>query len=383
MVVLWLVVVVGLASVALAYNPSLAVVHEYDDHSNTLVDVAYAEQFDLVFSLDQAGGFFVYQVRQEAAERITEFEAGHALAVGQEAVYIAAADTLWAFDVEGGELTEVTQLPAHPQSIAFDEAREVVWSTGNGTVFGYHVPNGSEYTTYTEHTGGLQDIAVRGDYIATGTTWSDEVVVYDIAAEEVAYEPALPNDVGQVGAVHITADDDLVVGTGADEGDVVGLFDLDDQEPVVQYREHTFSVSDVEYDADHDVIVSMGFDNTIKFYDVEADEVATVYQHPDTIYAGDLDTRNDLLWFGDGEERSGTVTGLDVFFEEPTPTPTPVETTMSAATPPSTPERTTDEGAAPTPAVTPTASGEDGAGFGVGLAIVALIGAALMVRRID
>jgi hypothetical protein len=32
--------------------------------------------------------------------------------------------------------------------------------------------------SYDEHAGGLQDIAVRGDYVATGTTWSDEVVVY-------------------------------------------------------------------------------------------------------------------------------------------------------------------------------------------------------------
>jgi len=377
----------GLAGVSLAYSPSLTVVHEYEDHSQTLADVAYAEQFDIVFSLDEEGGFYAYQIQRDRVDQINEFEAGHALTVGEGVVYIAAADTLWAFDVEAGELTELTQLEAHPPAIAYDEARDVVWTVGNGTVYGYDATDGSEYMTYTAHTGGIETIAVRGDYIATGTTWSDEVVVYNVESEEVAFEPDLPDDVGQVGAVHITAGDELIVGTGAEEGDVVAMFDIVQEEQIISYREHIFSVSAVEYDQEHDVIISMGFDNTIKFYDVEAGEVATVYEHPDTIYTGDLDTRNDLLWVGDGEERSGTVTGIDVFYQEPTPTQTPTPTESETPsptpdmTPSATPETTPDETNDQTEDETPTTPGDDGAGFGPVLAFLVFVGLALLAAR--
>lgn len=379
-----LLLVAGLAGVGLAYSPSLDVVYEYEDHSNQLVDVEYADQFDIVFSLDKQGGFYAYQVQQEQVEQINEFEAGHALAVGDGVVYIAAADTLWEFDVAAGELTELTTLEAHPPAIDYDETRDMVWTVGDGTVYGYDATDGSEQMRYTEHTEGIETIDVRGDYIATGTTFSDELVVYDVPAEEVAYEPDLPDDVKQVSSVHITAGDGLVVGTDAEDDSLVAVYDIVQKEPVLEYREHIFAVSAVTYDEKNDVVISMGFDNTVKFFDVEAGEVAAVYEHPDTIYAGDLDTRNSVLWFGDGEQRSGTVTGIDVFFEAtPTPTPTPTATPTETATPEPTPEPETT----PTPAAgsgsddTPTSTGEDGPGFGAGLAVLAIVSLALLAAR--
>jgi len=379
-----LVLVTALAGVGLAYSPSLDVVHEYEDHSHKLADVEYAGQFDIVFSLDEEGGFYAYQVQPEQVEQITEFEAGHALAVGDGVVYVAAADTLWEFDVAAGELTELTTLEAHPPAIDYDETRDMVWTVGNGTVYGYDAADGSEEVRYTEHTEGIETIDVRGDYVATGTTFSDELVVYDIPAGEVAYEPDLPDDVRQVGSVHITAGDELVVGTDAENDSLVGVYDIVQKEPILEYREHIFSVSEVAYDEEHDVVISMGFDNTVKFFDVEAGAVAAVYEHPDTIYAGALDTRNDILWVGDGEQRSGTVTGIDVFFEAtPTPTPTLTPTPVETATPEPTP---TPQPATATPADTgsddtPTSTGEDGPGFGIGLAVLAIVGLALLAAR--
>ncbi len=374
--VLACLVVGGMVGVVGAYSPSLDVVHEYDDHTNTLVDVEYDSEFDIVFSLDQDGTFVAYGPQDENPAPITSFDAGHALTIGDGAVYIAAADRLYQFDVEAGNLTELATLPVHPPAIAFDATREVVWVAGNGTVHGYDAADGSEYQTYSPHSGAIEDIAVRGDYVATGTTWTDEAAVYDADAGDVVFEPTLPDDVGQVGAVHLTENGELVVGTGADDGDVVAMFDIATGETLAEYREHLFSVSAVEYLADQDVIASMGFDNTVKFYDVEAGEVAAVYEHPDTIYTGDLDTRNDLLWLGDGEQRTGTVTGIDVFYEAPTPTPTqtPPETTMAQGSDPSpTPE--------PDPEPTPTTTSANGPGFGLAVAVFALVAVAAFLRR--
>ncbi|PSQ60437.1 MAG: hypothetical protein BRD23_02110 [Halobacteriales archaeon SW_9_67_25] len=368
------VLVTVLAGAGLAYSPSLDVVHEYEDHSTQLVDVEYAHSLDIVFSLDEGGSLYAYPV-QEGAQQIREFEAGHALTVADDVVYIAARDTLWEYDVAAGEVTELTTLPVHPQAIDYDEARDMVWVGGDGTVYGYDAADGSERMTYTEHTEGVGALAVHGDYVATGTATSNEVVVYHVENEAVAFEPELPDDVRGVGSVHITNGDELLVGADAEDDSFVAMFDIVAGESVVEYREHIFSVPGVAYDEDNDVIISMGLDNAVVFYDVEADEVATVYEHPDTIYAGDLDTRNDLLWVGDGEQRSGTVTGVDVFFE-PTPTPTPEPTPEPTATPELTPESTPE----PQPEDTPTPGG-DGPGFGVGLAVLAIISLALLAAR--
>jgi PGF-CTERM protein len=274
----------------------------------------------------------------------------------------------------------------HPQAIDYDEARDLVWVGGDGTVYGYDADDGSERMSYTEHSEGIGALDVHGDHVATGTALSNEVVVYHVENEEVAFEPAMPEDIRGVGSVHVTSGDDILVGADAEDDSYVAMFDIVSGETTVEYREHIFSVPGVEYDEDNDVIISMGLDNRVIFYDIEADEVATVYDHPDTVYAGDLDTRNDLLWVGDGEQRSGTVTGIDVFFEptptptpEPTPTPTPEPTPEPTATPVPTDTPT------PAPATggdqTPTATGEDGPGFGLGLAVLVVLGLALLATK--
>jgi len=84
---------------------------------------------------------------------------------------------------------------------------------------------------------------------------------------------------------------------------------------------------------------------------------------------------------------SAVVDSAEVTVEEPTPTatqtdePTPTETATPAETtaPPSTPAETDTE-----PPATPTTTEGDGAGFGIAVALIALIGAALLaVRRND
>ena len=47
-----------------------------------------------------------------------EFEQGRALAVGDGAIYVATGDTLWAMDVESGELDDCGTLAARPEGMA-------------------------------------------------------------------------------------------------------------------------------------------------------------------------------------------------------------------------------------------------------------------------
>jgi hypothetical protein len=119
---------------------------------------------------------------------------------------------------------------------------------------------------------------------------------------------------------------------------------------VHEYDEHSYTLVDVEYDsavdivfaagqngsfvadgplggnpaeitmfdAGSDVIISMGVGNTITSDHVCGGQVAAVYVRADSAYTGDLDTRHDLLWIGDGEQRTGS--SICVFVEEPTQT---------------------------------------------------------------
>lgn len=386
-VVVALVVLTALVGVSLAFTPTLEVVHEHDEHGETLEDVEYDDLNDIVWSLDGDGTFVAYDVAAEDVVVNEEFEMGHALAVGDDLVYIAAGDTLWEWDVADEESSELTSLEDHAAAIDYDEARDIVWVAGHETVYGYDVGDGSLIHSHDEHTDGMSDIAVQGDYVASATTWHDEVIVYDIEAEEVAFEPELPDDVSQTSSVHLTESEELIVGTGADDGDVVAMYDIETEELLAQYREHIFSVSAVEYDAEHDVIISLGFDNTIKFYDVGSESIVAEHVHEDTIFTADLDLQNDLLWFGDGEDRDGFVTGLDVSSEDdttptpppddPTPTPTPPPDEPTPTPPTDDPTPTPDD---PTPS--PAPDDDDGIpGFGVAIALTALGGAGYLLNR--
>lgn len=305
-----------MAGPASGYLPASEPVHRYDDHSATLQDVVYSPEHDVVFSLDEESGFIAYDVEQADvvfSDRVDmDNERGHALAAGNGTVYIADGNTLWTFDPVQEGYEALASLEHHASAMDYDDDREMVWVAGHQTVYGYDADNGSLVQSHRAHTDGLSDIAVEGDHVASATTWSDEVVVYDVEAEEIVFEPDLPADVGRVPSVDVTADAELIVGTGAEEGDLVRMYDIEDRVPIAEYREHAFGVSAVEYHPVHDVIVSTALDNTVTFYDVSAGSVAAEHQHDDTIMTADLDTGDDILWFGDGEQRSGTVTGLSV-----------------------------------------------------------------------
>lgn len=302
---------------ALAFAPALEVAHEYGGHDAEIRDVEYDAASGVVWSLDKSGGLVGYDVAEGSTVVTESFEQGHALALGPGLVFVASGSTLWAYEIDSGERVEAAQLQDHVAGLAYDEEREVVWTAGHETVYGHDVHDGSVVASHEEHTDGMSSIAVHGDYVASGTSWQDEVVVWDIESEEVAWQPEFPEDVGKIGAVGFTQDGRLLVGTDAEDGSLVGLYDVEAQATEVEYREHVFSVSGVAYDASADVIVSTGFDNTVKFYDVAEDALAAEYEHGDTIYTADLDAGNDLLWFGDGEDGPGTVTGLDVSAQEP------------------------------------------------------------------
>lgn len=375
------VAIVLLTGVTVGVAPSFDVTHEYDDHEATLTDVAFDDRHQVVFSLDEAGGLIAYNVQSEQVVIHHQFgERAHALANADDAVYIAVSDTLWRFDVAAGELSELTTLDSHAGAMAYDAQRDVIWVAGHETVYGYHAEDGSDFMQYTEHSDGLNAIAVQGDYVATGTTFTDEVVVYDVAAESVAFEPDLPDDVVGIGALDLTEAGDLVVGTGAENDDVIAAYDIESGEQRLQYRQHIFGVSFVEYEPSTDAIISAGADNTVKFYDVSEGEVTATYQHPDTIYTADLDRTNDILWIGDGEERTGTVSGLAISTSTPSPTPSPTPTDTPSPTASATPSPTdSSEPATDTP--TPTESGGQ-PGFGPVVALLGVLGLAFLRRRL-
>lgn len=366
------------------YSPALEITHEYSDHGGTLADVEYDAQYDITWSLDENGTFVAYEVgNEEVGLAYDQFEVGHALAVGDGSVYIAEADTLWEFDVKAGEMSELGTLNEHPGAMAYDAERDVIWAGGQETVYGYNTDDGSEYASYSPHSDGIETIDVRGDYIATGTTWKSEFVVYDIEQEDIVLEPEL-DAVGGVTATHLTENGDVVVGTrGDDADDLIAMYDIESGDQLVSYRKHIFSVSEVKYEPDTETIISTGFDNTVKFYDVNEQAVIEKYQHEDTIYTADLDQTNDLLWIGDGEERTGTVTGLDIEDQEPDTTEGGADTDAETA---SGDESSGDKGESAGDEKGAADNGDssdaDGPGFGVIVGLIALVTVALIGRRL-
>lgn len=365
------------AGVAAAYSPALEVTHEYSDHGGTLVDVEYDEQHDTVWSLDENGTFIAYQVgNEEIGLKTEQFSVGHALTVGDNTVYIAEANTLWKFDVVAGNLSELATLEEHAGAMAYDPHRDIVWTTGMGTVYGYDADNGSEVNRYSPHSDGIETIAVDGDYIATGTTWDPDLAVYDVAAGEVVLRPDFTN-VGGVTATQFTDDGDLIVGTRGDGADdLIATYDVESGERLLAYRAHIFGVSHVAYEPTTDTIISTGGDNAVRFYDVDQGSVFAEYAHEDTIYTADLDRQNAILWLGDGEERVGTVTGLDIDDTESAGTTAPATTTESSAGA----DTPTETDADPATTAQPTTETE-GPGFGVLAALIAAVVVALVARR--
>lgn len=354
----------------------VAVTHEHSAHEHQISDVAYDAQHDTVWSIDKGPGeesavLAGYSV--EAAEVVVteEFDDGHALAVGDGVVYVADGHTLWEFDVASEEATELTAMDVTAGGMAFDGDRGLVWIAGGGEghVVAYDAENGEEVKRHTAHTpDGLNDISVNGEYVATVATWEPEVVVYDVDKDEVAFEP-LPDaiaedDEGNLVSVHLTESDDLVLGGG---WDTVFVYDVATREVRTEYAAHSWGVAAIGYDESADVIVSAGTGNSLAFFDAEADAVLKTYGHDDTIYAADVDTTNGIVWFGDGEDRPGTITGLEMTVEGDDSNGAPANADGGGAT-----DEPDDEAAA---------VGEDGAGFSIVAGVIAVLSIAAVGAR--
>lgn len=315
-----LILVLFVAPGALAFTPALEVADEHTEHEGKIQDLEFDEGNGIVWSLSKDGGGLVgYDVDEGTVVAREQVETGHGLAVGDGVVYVASGHTLWSYDVDADELSQLAQLQDVVAGLAYDDQRDLVWTAGHQTVYAHDASNGSLIASHEEHTDGMSSIAVHGDYVVSGTTWQDEVVVWDVESEEVVWQPDFPEDVGKIGAVDFTDDGRLLVGTDAEDRSLVGMYDVDAREPLATYREHVFGVSGVDYHSTADVIVSTGLDNTVKFYDVAEGSLAAEYEHEDTIYTADLDEERNLLWFGDGEDQPGTVTGLDVSDQDEAP----------------------------------------------------------------
>lgn len=380
--VVGLIVLTGIVAGA---APTFDVVHEHTAHQASLTDIEFEDRHQIAFSLDEEGGFAAYVVGSDEVAFYHQFERrAHELAIGADAVYIAVSNTLWVYDIAEGNLSEHTKMDSHAAGMAYDGERNVIWVAGHETVTGYTADDGSEFMQFQPgHTDGIGAMAFHGDYIATGTQFAAEVTVYDIENEAVVYEPDLPDDVKGIGALDLTESGDVIVGTAAENDDVIAAFDIEEQKKLLQYRKHIFGVSHVQYVPSANVILSTGFDNTVKLYDVDQESIVAQHQHEDTIYTAALDLSNALLWIGDGEERTGTVSALDVAEDEPTPTPEPttVEPTPSETPEPDTPTRvTTTE--PPQDDETPATDAEGQPGFGIPIAIVTVLSAALLAYRI-
>lgn len=289
---------------------------------------------------------------------------------------------LWAYDVEDDQRSQLGTLEDHAGAMEYDHERDIIWVAGGVQVTGYSADDGSVVTSHREHTDELSALAVHGEYVATATTFGDEVIVYDVAEETVAFEPELPADVLGVGDLALTNDDELIVATDAEDNSYVAMFDLDTEDELLSYREHIFLPSSVEYVEEVDMIVTTGFDNHVLFYDVGAGAVVEQYPHDDTIYEGSLDRHNGLLWIGDGEPEEegqpgdGTISGLDVattldlFDDEPDETDDADDTDA------------VDEEDADDNAVDDGDADDDGSGFSIIVGLAGVLGAVVITARV-
>jgi len=307
-----LAICVGLAAGGLAAEQTLEIAHEHDEHGDSVQYVEYDGDAAVVWSLDESGGFVGYDPGDEEIVASEDFGGAHGLAVGDGVVYVAARDTIWAYDADQAESTEVATLEHHPSDIAYDGARNLIWVASAHEVRAYDIEDGSLVDSHDAHADGPHRIAVEGDHVATSGGFEPEAIVYDAAAEAVALEPDLPGDVTAVDGIHLTDGGEVIVGTDAEGESPVLMYDVETGEAIAEYREHIFGVPGIGYDERSGLIVSAGVDNAITLYDVESGSVVDRYEHADTIYAAHFDADGEMLWFGDGEERVGTVVGLDL-----------------------------------------------------------------------
>ncbi len=392
-----LVALALIAGLAAGFAPPLDEVHEYTEHEASVEEIVYDAERNVIWSIDQnlenEVTFVGYDVASgEVIERRT-FQDGHALALGPDGVLIADGDTLWRYNVSAEEYEEAFTLSEHVGEMEYDAERGWLWAGGGQLVWAQSIENGTETVRHEAHTDGIETIDVASGYVASGTTFSDEVLVYDIEAEEIVFEPDLAEGTEGVGAVEINDAGQLMIGAG----ETIPVYDIAAQELVTQAEGQMFGVADIEYYEAQDVIISVGGDNRAKFFDMQEQTQTAVYEHDDTIYVSALDTENELLWIGDGEGQPGTVTAIDIGVEASSDDTT--DDTSDADTDDGTDDSgdsdaddsDTDDGTdgtddssgdnGSTDDETDGGNGDDGSpGFGIILAAIALIGAGAFHR---
>lgn len=324
LVICIVVLILGVGTVvAFEVSPT----HEHRTHKYGVEDVEYDEQHDIVWSIDSNASassvqFIGYDVEAQEVSVSKVFDQGHALTVGDGAVYIAAGNILWEYNVSNDSTTLLLEMEHHPGDMDYDETRDLIWASQSGDVVAYDAENGSEVMRHSNHSEGgtIVSLSVQGRYIASVLTWEPEVIVYDIKNEEVSFEP-LPDDIDpeedNLVSVHVTESAELIIGGG---WDTVYMYDIENRSLMTQYAAHAFGATEVRYHEAADVIVSAGTGNHIAFYDVDTSAVVSTYEHVATIETADLDMANDIVWFGDnGQEQAGTVTGLQIRDLGPSP----------------------------------------------------------------
>lgn len=294
------------------FDPSLDIRHEYEHHADhNLQDLAYDEAHDMVWSIDGAledsSRFRGYDVADGDIAVTETFDILHSIEVAEGVVYVASGGDLYEYDVEGGEFAEhPAELTGLSQDLVFDADRNWLWSASETEIVAYDADTGELTTSYEVHDEGISTIDIHGRFVASGETWEDNLIVYDLDAEAVVFNPEIGYNGG---IVHFTEAGSLVVGAG----ETVRLYNVESEELLLESQGHVFGTSGVDYLVEQDVIVSAGFDNAIRLHGVEDGGVIEEYSHDDTIYTVAIDDRNDLLWFGDGEDDNpGTVYGMDL-----------------------------------------------------------------------
>lgn len=322
--VLLIVVVVVSLSIGVVTALEISPAHEHTSHEYHVEDVAYDEQHDIVWSIDNeleadSVRFVGYAVESEEVVIEKPFSSGQAIADGDGVVYIAEDNQLWEFHVETEETSLLAEMEHHPSSLAYDESRGLVWAGQAGAIVAFDAEDGEEIHRHEEHgQGQVSSLSVEGKYVASVLTWEPNVIVYDIENEAVAFEP-LPDpieaaDDGNIVSVHLTESGEVILGGGWDS---VFMYDIESEELLRQYGAHAFGVQAIKYHESEGLIISAGFGNQVAFYDVESEDLVNTYDHGDTIFAGDLDREHDIFWYGDGEDPpEGTITGLRMAFDD-------------------------------------------------------------------
>lgn len=369
------------------YAFSVSEEHRHTAHEYDVTDIEYDGANEMVWSVahnpgEEGNQLVGYDITSGSVSVTQQFNGGNALAVDDGTVYVVAGSSLEAYDIDTGEVEQVTLLSEPAGDLEYDAERDWLWLAGGfGTVWAVDPSTGETVFEHTEHTDdeGIADLSIQGDHVASVLTWEPEVVVYDIAANESVDAPhadaLVENEDDNIASVELTDDGGLIMGGDTDQ---IALVDVETGEERLSYRGpgHAWGVVQLEYHEERDVIASTDLDGGVAFYDVDAREALGSHDTGgEAVPAADVDVTNDRLWVGLEGEGGGPVLGLSMTFDEATPTPTPTPTPTDTPTP-------TPTDPTPTPTPTPDSGGDGSPGIGIlGTVLALMVVGYLMARR--